>query len=398
MTILSRKPAVLIAGLVSMALALTGCSSGESGESGGGGAGGGKEINIGIATAMTGASAVYGDMIVKGAQLAADEINAEGGLSGHTLKVIVEDHATNPDKAVTAVQKLLSVDKVNYILTSFTAPTLALRPLACEREVPMLNGGAIGADLIGKECLYNTVANSVTMYPRLLEYATKQFSAKKVATVFWNDAAGNAINDKVKETCGSLGCEVVAEEPHELGATDLSVQMARVKAANPDLIVIGSYGDDTGYIISAARRIGMKAPIVGNDFTPNALKIAGNEAMEGYVAILDRFDTGLDDPDTKAFDAAYQKKYNEAPTNFAANYYEHVRYILADAVKTAVDQGQDPTETGVLRKAIDKMIADKHEFTSLYGDKMVLNPDGTVDKPVGLYTVGDGKLDRIQET
>src|SRR5690606_14497024 len=122
--------------------------------------------NIGIATAMTGASAVYGDMIVKGAQLAADEINAEGGLSGHTLKVIVEDHATNPDKAVTAVQKLLSVDKVNYILTSFTAPTLALRPLACEREVPMLNGGAIGADLIGKECLYNTVANSVTMYPR----------------------------------------------------------------------------------------------------------------------------------------------------------------------------------------------------------------------------------------
>lgn len=388
-----RRLAALGLAVTLSAVGLTACGGDDDGGSGSEGG----TIKIGVLTALSGAAAVYGTPIVQGAKLAAEELNADGGVEGYDFEVIEEDHANDPDSAVTAAQKLLTVENVNALLSSFTAPTLAVRPLACEREVPILNGGAIGADLIGQECLYNTVANSVTMYPQLLEHAIEETGVTKVATIFWNDEAGNAINDEVSSTCEKLGCDVVAAESHEVGATDLSVQLARIKSESPELLVIGSYGDDLGYIIGGARDIGLNIPIVGNDFTPNALEIAGADAMEGYTAILDRFDATIDDPETTEFVAAYKKEYGEDATNFAANYYEHVKYVYAEAVKRAVQDGDDPLDTGVILSSIQALVEEGHEFPSLYGDSMVLNDDGTVDKPVAIYQVKGGALERVAE-
>ncbi|WP_166875052.1 ABC transporter substrate-binding protein [Salinibacterium sp. ZJ450] len=387
-----RIAVALVAAFSITTLAACGASGGDSA------AGSGDDtIKIGVLTALSGPSAIYGDAITQGARLAAEEINAEGGVEGFRFELIEEDHANNPDSAVTAAQKMLTVDRAHALLSSFTAPTLAVRPMACEREIPVLNGGAIGADLIGQECLYNTVANTATMYPLLMDYAVDELDASKVAVIAWNDEAGGAVNTEATSSCKRLGCEVVAQESHDVGATDLSVQLARIKSAKPDMLVVGSWGDDLGYIISGAHKIGLDIPIVGSDYTPNVLTITGPEAIKSYSAILDRFDPSVGGPHTGEFVEAYKAKFDEEPTQFAANYYEHVKYVYADAVRRAVKDGKNPTESGVLLASIEALVADSHEFKSLYGESMIIRDDGTVAKPVSIYRVEDGVLAPIAE-
>ncbi|HEY8449280.1 MAG TPA: ABC transporter substrate-binding protein, partial [Bacillota bacterium] len=277
--------ALLLAALV----VLAGCGSGGQPAGGGGGGQGGEAgsgsggesasdsgaapqggtIKIGMVLAMTGAGSFYGQVMSRGAQTAVDQINEQGGVEGYTLELVIEDHKSgDANAALTGGRKLLDVDQVPVILSSYTAPTLAIQPLAVEKGVLLFNGGGIGEDLIGKEALYNTRMLGTQIMPAVVRWAAEEQGAKRFATIFWNDAAGQSINQVVKDVCAEVGCEVVAEEPHDIGATNYSAQLARVKAANPDAIVIGSYGNDVGYIVNQARAQGINALIMGNEWSP----------------------------------------------------------------------------------------------------------------------------------
>jgi branched-chain amino acid transport system substrate-binding protein len=360
-------------------LVLAGCG-------GGGGTGGGAgPVQIGALFAMTGEGSFYGDVMSKGSQIAVDEVNAQGGVEGHPFELQVEDHRSgNVDAAVSAARKLLNIDGATVLLSSFTAPTVAVQPIAVDQGVLLLNGGGVGDDLVGQENLYNNRMLGKQLLPSLVSSTVEQSGAQRVATIFWNDAAGMSDNEAVKEGCQAAGCEVVAEEPHEIGATDYSTQLARIRSADPDLLVIGSYGNDVGYIIQQARRLGMTAPIIGNEWTPDAAAIAG-AAMEGYVAIIDRFDPATSDPEGAAFAQEYQRRYGVAPEFYAANYYDLLRFVVPDLIGMATRAGQDPTEPGVLADQMATAVEQGHEFGTVYGEAMTFNPDGTVVKPAAVF-------------
>jgi branched-chain amino acid transport system substrate-binding protein len=386
----------LAALIATMALAVAACGGGTEGSGGGGGGGGGGTLPIGALFAMTGGGSFYGDVMSKGTQLAVDEVNSGGGAEGYTFELHVEDHRSgNVDAAVSATRKLVNIDGTPAILSSFTAPTVAVQPLAVNQGVLLLNGGGVGEDLVGKEHLYNNRMLGKQLLPALIEWAVEQNGAQRVATIFWNDAAGRSDNEAVKQGCEAAGCQVVAEEPHEIGATDYSAQLARIRAANPDMLVIGSYGNDVGYIIQQARRIGLDVPIYGNEWTPDAAAIAG-PAMEGYVAIIDRFDPSTSDPEGKAFAQAYEQRYGSPPEFYAANYYDLVRFVIPDLIAMAGQAGQDPTQPDVLATQMAAAVEAGHEFETVYGEAMTFNPDGTVEKPAAVFEAGpEGQLTPI---
>lgn len=371
------------------ALVAAGCGGGSEGGPGGGAG----PLPIGALFAMTGEGSFYGDVMSKGSQIAIDQVNAGGGVEGHPLELQVEDHRSgNVDAAVSAARKLLNVDGATVLLSSFTAPTVAVRPIAVDQGVLVLNGGGVGDDLVGQENLFNNRMLGKQLLPSLVEWAVEQHGAQRVATIFWNDAAGMSDNEAVKEGCQAAGCQVVAEEPHEIGTTDYSTQLARIRSANPDLMVIGSYGNDVGYIIQQARRLGMTAPIIGNEWTPDAASIAG-PAMEGYVAIIDRFDPSTADPEGSAFAQEYQQRFGTAPEFYAANYYDLIRFVLPDLAAMATQAGQDPTEPGVLAEQMAAAVQQGHEFGTVYGEAMTFNPDGTVEKPAAVFEAdGAGQI------
>jgi branched-chain amino acid transport system substrate-binding protein len=352
-------------------------------------------VKIGMILAMTGPGAFYGQVMSRGAQLAVEQINKAGGIGGRRLQVLVEDHKSgDADAAVTGARKLLDVDKVPVILTSYSAPTLAIQPLAVEKKVLLLNGGGVGSVLVGKPTLYNTRMLSSQTAPFVVQWAAGRLKAKRVATIFWNDAAGQGVNAAIKAACATHGCQVVAEEPHDIGAKNYSAQLARIKAARPDVLALGSFGDDVGYTLSQARAYGITVPILGVEWTPNAQKIGG-KAMEGYTIAVDRFDPTSADAKTKAFVDAYRAAYGDAPEFYAANYYEHVEYILRPLMKRIADRGGDPAKPGELLAEMERALSAKFKFGSVYGGDMQLHPDGTVAKPLGVYEVKGDALTLI---
>ncbi len=349
-------------------------------------------LKIGMILAMTGPGAFYGQVMSRGAQVAVDQINRAGGIGGYKLELVIEDHKSgDAEAAVTGARKLLDVDRVPVILTSYSAPTLAIQPLAVEKRVLLLNGGGVGSSLVGKPTLYNTRMLSSQTAPFVVQWATGKLGAKRIATLFWNDAAGQGVNGAIKETCAKLGCQVVAEEPHDIGAKNYSPQLARIRAARPDALALGTFGDDVGYILNQGRAYGLTVPILGVDWTPNAQKIGG-KAMEGYVIAVDRFDPSGGDDKTKAFVEAYRVAYKETPEFYAANYYEHVQFILRPLVQRVVARKSDPTKPGEILAEMQKALADHFAFQSVYGGEMQLHPDGTVTKPLGVYEVKGGNL------
>lgn len=381
-------------GVVLGLAAILGAACGGGGGGDGSGGSGGGTLEIGALYAMTGSGSFYGEVMSAGSELAVSEVNGSGGAENYELDLMIEDHESgDADVAASTVRKLIQVDGVPVVLSSFTAPTIAVQSQATSQGVLVFNGGGVGADLIDKDNLYNTRMLGTQLLPSLVEHATEEHDASRVATIFWNDAAGRSNNDAVKQTCEEVGCEVVAEEPHEVGATNLSSQLARIKARDPELLVVGSYGNDVGYIIQQTRRLGLDIPIIGNEWTPDSAEIAG-EAMEGYTVIMDRFDPASEDPEGQPFVSAYNEEYGEDPEFYGANYYDLVRYVIPDLVSMAVEAGEDPTAKGVLVQQMESAVEQEHPFKTVYGESMVFNADGTVNKPAAVFEVRDGALER----
>lgn len=356
----------------------------------------GGELVIGALYAMTGGGSFYGEVMSAGAQLAVDEVNAEGGVEGWEFNLAIEDHESgSADAAVSGARKLIDVDGASVMLSSFTAPTVAVHALTKENGILLLNGGGIGDELIGKDGLYNTRMLGAQLMPGLIEWAATEYDADSFAVIHWNDAAGRAINESVEGTCAEIGCEVVASEPHEIDERNFSPMLARIAASEADVLVIGSYGNDVGHILDQAQRQGLNLPAIGNEWTPDAQEVAG-EAMEGYVAVLDTFDP--DQPANESaeeFVSAHESENDEPPEFYGANYYELVRMVIPELIRLAVAEGQDPSQPDVLVETMNRAVAEGHEFPSIYGDSMVFNDDGTVQKPAGVYRVEDGSLVRF---
>lgn len=352
----------------------------------------GGTIPVGAILAMTGGADYYGDVMQKGATLGADLVNDAGGVEGYTLDVRVEDHQSGNSEIATQVLRRFATQDVPVILTSFTAPTVAIVPLATENGMLLLNGGGTGNELVGQPGLYNSrMLAGAQLFPALTRWAVDEHQAETVATVFWNDASGQSVNTTVKDLCEQeLDCSVVVEEPVEIGTVEFGAQLARIRASEPDLIVAGVWGEDVGHFVSQARRQGLDAPIIGNEWTTEAQKVGG-EAMEGYVAIIDTFDSAsVSNERAEEFLAAWP--HDEPPDLYAANYYDMTRFVIPDLVTMAVAEGRDPAAPEVLREVMEKAVADGHPFPTVYGDQMVFEDDGTVIKPARAFRVEGGEL------
>ncbi|CAM3653252.1 ABC transporter substrate-binding protein [Castellaniella denitrificans] len=354
-----------------------------------------KVIPIGTVLAMTGSGAYYGKVMTQGEQLAIDEINNSKVLGDYTLALHTEDHKSGDSRAANSgARKLINVEKTNLILSSYGGITLAIQPLAAQQNVLLFNGGGTASTLVGKKNLYNTRMVASQLAPLAVKWAVENLKAKKIATIYYTDSSGTETNDAAKEACKQFQCEIIDEEPYKLGATDFSVPLARVKAANPDVIIVGSWGADVGHIVKQAKEHDIQAKIVGLELLSNELSIAGKN-MDGYTAIFDSFDPAADNPATQAFVKSFKQAYGNVPGYYEANYYELVKYIIAPLIQKAIANGEDPTKSGVLNSQMEKLVAEKYQFDSVYGGTLQLHENGSITKPVGVYQVKDGQAVNI---
>lgn len=346
-----------------------------------------KEYKIGAILAMTGPGAWYGQVMSQGMLTAMDEINSQGGIGGIKLKAVIEDHQSGSGAAaINGFNKLVNVDKVPFSFTSYTAPTLSIIPVANEKHVLLLNGGAVGPKLVkASPYLFNNRMLAV-MHGLGLAQRAKERGFTKMAALFWNDDAGIGTHKFVEPRWKAMGGTVVAAEAHPIGTTDYKPYLSKIMAANPDFLALWQWGKDWGIAVKQAREMGFTKPIMGIEFTPDAAKIAGATA-DGYEAVTDYFDPQGADPWTKKFVARYKEKYKTGPEFYAANYYEGV-YILAELIKKAKAKGGEYWHGKALREALIEI----KRFPSVYGGYIEFNPeDGTCKKKTALFGVKGGE-------
>jgi len=301
---------------------------------------GAEPIKVGAIECLTGPDAKYGTMIKAGFDLAAEEVNAKGGvLDGRPIALIYEDSAAQKEQAINAAKKLIARDHVVALL----GPTLsnemfAVGPVANERGIPIIgtSNTAKGITDIG-DFVFRTSLPESDVLPVTLKKARAKFGIKRVALLYSNDDAFTKSGfDVFKTTLETMGIEIAAIESFSVKDTDFSAQLTKVKGLTVDALVVSALAEAGGGLVLQARQLGIgtSVPIIGgNGFnSPKVAEIAG-DAADGVVIGSPWF-IAKEGADNAAFVAAFRRKYAQDPDQFAAQAYDTV-HILAAAIERA---------------------------------------------------------------
>lgn len=314
------------------------------------------DIKFGVAEALSGGAAQYGAAIRNGFQLAADEINAKGGINGNKIALIIEDEQGKKEEAINVVKKLIFQDKVLLVF----GPTLSNSMFA---GGPVANGAktvifgtsvtANGITDLGPYVFRNSVMESDVL-PVTVATAVKHYNIKKVAVIYGNDDAFTKSGyDVFKAVLADRKLPVTTTETYVKGDVDFKAQLTKIKATVPDAVICSCLAEEAANIMSQARGLGIKAPFIGgNGFNSPKLFEVSKLAGEGTFVGSPWSNTNPV-PANKAFVAQYVKKYNTEPNQFSAQAYDAL-YIVAAALKNVKLTGDLSADREALKNALPK--------------------------------------------
>jgi branched-chain amino acid transport system substrate-binding protein len=313
------KPALHVAALCGLALA-TGLACAQQGVTK-------TEITVGTIQDLSGPVAAFGKAVRQGMQLRADEINEQGGINGRKVKLIVEDNAYDPKKAVLAAQKLVNQDKIFAMLGHIgTAMNNAAMPIQFEKNI--VNFFPVTAAREMYEPVHKLkFAFAVSYFDQMKTFAprlAKDKNAKKVCIIYQDDEFGLEVMRGAEAGLKSVNLDLAEKTTYKRGATDFSSQVARLKSSNCDMVVLGTIIRETIGTIGEARKSGYNPIFLTSTagYTELIHKLGG-KAMDGLYAAMAAQVPYLDDPSQplRFWANKFKTKFNEDPTLFAAYGY-----------------------------------------------------------------------------
>ncbi|WP_353152295.1 ABC transporter substrate-binding protein [Pollutimonas bauzanensis] len=344
------------------------------------------DVTIGAVFPLSGPNATYGDIFGSGANLAAEHVNADKLIDGK-LTIQYEDSQALPQQGVIAMNKLVNVSKVPYVLSAFTGVSKAISTTASRTKTVAINGGGVGPDLaeLGPY-FWNIIPLANYEVKAVLPYLIKERNMKRFVLVYVDDPLGEGIRKELSDSLPKIGGELVEALSVPATAQQFSGIAARVRSANPDVIYIASYGSQQSQIVKQFRDNGIKQQFVSYTAFSTPELNALPEAKGAYYT-SQNVDWNSTDPVTKRFVDDYKKKYNKMPTAYIANYYNAVRLfgLLAHELEK---QGKPITGENLLAQRIQTKTFD------LVGGKVTFAENGTVISPMQINEIdgADGKV------
>ena len=385
---MKKTLSMLLAGAM-LATALTGCggsasSSSDSQNSGNSdSSASGTVFKIGGTGPLTGAAAIYGNAAKNGAQIAVDEINAEGGDIQFELNYQDDEH--DAEKAVNAYNTLkdwgmqLSLGSVTSkpceatSAENYSDRIFALTPSASSVAVTE------GKDNVFQMCFMDPNQGTASA-----QYIAEQKLGTKVAIIWKNDDVySTGIHDKFVEEAKAKGLSVVSDNTFtDASANDFSVQLNDAKSKGADLVFLPMYYQPASLILTQANAMGYAPKFFGVDGMDGILTMEGfDPKLAEGVMLLTPFNADATDEKTASFVKKYKEQFGETPNQFAADAYDCV-YAYKQALENA---GATPDMSA--EDLCDKMI---EQFTSmtfdgLTGEGMTWDETGAVSKsPKGM--------------
>lgn len=342
------------------------------------------EIKIGVAEALTGNAAQYGLPIRKGFELAAGEINASGGVNGHRIELVIEDEQGKKEEAINVFKKLIFQDKVLMLF----GPTLsnsaqASDPVAQGAKVVVFgtSNTADGITSIGNYVFRNSVTEA-DILPVTLKVAAQKTGLKKVAVLYGNDDIFTKSGyDNFAKALRALKIPVTTTETFAKGDVDFKPQLTKIKASNPDAVVLSALVAEGAPIMVQARQLAFTAPFIGGNGmnSPRIFELAKDNSDNLWVGSPWSVENPA--PENQRFIAAYQKAYGGLPDQFAAQAHDAM-YIAAQALKKIKVMGKLEADRKALRDALPAV--QWSGATGPFKFRQVIGRDG---KPAGYDAV-----------
>lgn len=355
----THKRIMPIALAAAAALTLSACGGGGNfgGDGNDGGDSGETEegpIVIGAVLDITGVGANLGVPEQNTLQMLAEQLNADGGINGREVELIIKDNQSTEDGAARATTELIENDDVDLIIgASRTGPSLAMRPIVEAEQIPNISIAANAAIVDGSEWVFKTAQNDVVVIETIIaDMAEKGYETVALA----RDATGfgEGIAEMITEVGAEHGIELIATEAFEPSGTDFTAQMTNIRNAGADANIIWGITPSAGLAQAAYAQLGIDAPIYQSHGVANdAFFEAAGDAAEGVLAPMGRLlvadQLPDDDPQLPVIDqfvTDYTEEYGSAPSSFAGHAY--------DAWQIAVLALQEAgTDADALRDAIE---------------------------------------------
>lgn len=300
---------------------------------------------IGAIFSKTGPASPLGEPEWNAALLLEEQINANGGINGVPVEIILADDESKQEKAIEEMNRLIHDEKVNIIIgTSTTGPSLAMKGLAMENQIPMISAAAAAQIVEPVEestWVFKTPHSDIHAVTRVYMYLQEQ-GLTKVATLTDSNAYGAAGLDQLKALAGDYDLEIVASETYNTNDTDMSAQLTKINSTDAEALIVWGTNPGPAIIAKNMKELGVKIPYIGSHGIANNTFIELAEGgAEGVVIPTGKllFPTQIEESDPqfeviKNFYDAYTAKFEGEPTNFGSYGYDNV-LLAVEALKAA---------------------------------------------------------------
>ena len=294
-------------------------------------------IRIGHLTPLTGFLGPLGEYAVMGVTLAAEEINAAGGIMGRKVELVLED-SVNPQTASAKAERLIDRDNVSMIIGEISsASALAIGQVAERKSRVFINTGANSDALRGQSCnpfMFHIEAANSMMVLTAGEYLLREglVKGKKWYSLTADYAFGHDLLKVARAFMQKQGGEFAGDELVPTDTTDFSPYLLKIRQARPDLVVSNLAGNQITNFMKQYAEYGLPFPIAGFGFDTAVAWGAGQGNFSGIWPLV--WHHLVDTPSSKAYVQAFQKKFNRLPENQSWGDYNALKVVAQSMAET----------------------------------------------------------------
>lgn len=351
-------------------------------------------ITLGAAISQSGKYAREGKFYVDAYTVAVDAVNKAGGVKvggkPHKLALKLYDDQSDPALAARLCTKLVTSDKVNFLLGPYTSGiVIAASAVAEKYEIPMVQGGGAAGNIFdhGYKYIFGTLANAELYFQPAIELAAKSTPpVKTAALLFSNEAFDKSVAKGARKWLQQAKIDLVYDEEYQPATQDFSSILTVIKSKNPELILVAGHEENSLAFIRQSQAADVNAKMsvftVGPP-TGDFRKTLGKAAEDVYGITTWLPDMNLPDAvfgSAAAFAKQFQERFNYEPDY-------HVASGAADvmAFKIAIEKAGtlDPKKVRDALAALDA--------PTLYG-RVKFNPGGQIELPQTLIQIQNGRL------
>lgn len=369
----SKILSVVMVGAMVTAM-MTGCGSESSGKD---------VFKIGGIGPVTGGAALYGINVKNSAQIAVDEINANGGVNGYKLELNFQDDEHDPEKAVNAYNVLEDWGAQILMGTVTSGPCIAVSEKTKEANMFQITPSGSAVECVKYDNCFRVCFSDPNQGEASAKYISDKKLGEKIAIIYdSSDVYSTGIYESFMKGAKTYGLNVVSEEAFTADNNkDFSVQLQKAKDAGADLMFLPIYYQESSLILTQADAMGYKPAYFSCDGMDGILGVENfDTSLAEGVMLLTPFAADAQDDLTKNFVSTYESKYGETPIQFGADAYDAIYIIKAAIEKSGVTPDMSTSDICDKLKAAMLELDIEGLTTVGTGSGMTWSADGEVSK------------------